>query len=99
MNKKCLRITGYTEEDEYGLCRSIHCGKDAPIEVLGFIESPFMSNHWQVEKNYVCEEHAAESQELSKKKKQRIIENYGKFVRIDKGIGNQMTHIPIEVPG
>jgi len=98
--KKCPRIVGYKTKFIDGIerVRSVVCAKDAPIEVLGFVESPFMRNHYQVEKYWVCEEHAEESLNRSSRRKQEIIDSGGKFVRIDAGENNAMHHIPIDVP-
>lgn len=99
--KKCTRIVGYEMDDLYTESnRSIPCGKDASVKVLGFIESPFMKNYWQVEPYFVCESHAEESLNRSNKRRQEIIDSGGKFVRVDIpdiGNGNTITHVPIDL--
>ena len=97
--KVCWEILGYTEKDKDGLSETIYCWEDAPVEVLWFVESPWMANHWQVAKRFVCESCAADALKRSEQKKQKIIDNGGTFVRIENlRSGNRIYEIPIDVP-
>lgn len=94
MEKICQRIIGY-EEDKYGFESPVGCGKKGIAAVDNYIESPFMRNHWQVVPYFPCEDHLQDSVARSEARKQKILDNGGKFVRIEAGNRNQLKHIEL----